>query len=103
MPDHSHHVRLLRSLADALEAQSDPADDPFAPHPNTQTILSTRHTSRSQLNYAVPEALQLQQRIRRYNADTGIQHGDIVALALDAFLRAKGYPPDLTTPKAETT
>jgi chromosome partitioning protein len=75
----------------------------FAPHPSTQIILNTRHTSRSQLNYAVPEALQLQHRIRRYNADTGIQHGDIVALAVDTFLRAKGYPPELTSPNAETT
>lgn len=28
-------------------------------------------------------------------ADTGVPHGDIVALALDTWLRAKGYPPDL--------
>ncbi|MCT9011754.1 hypothetical protein [Streptomyces rhizosphaerihabitans] len=27
--------------------------------------------------------------------------GDIVALALDAWLRAKGYPPDLTRPGTE--
>ncbi len=52
-------------------------------------------------NYAVPDALQLQKRIRRYNADHDMPHGDIVALALDTWLRAKGYPPDLTSPKAE--
>ncbi|WP_246571690.1 hypothetical protein [Streptomyces tauricus] len=52
-------------------------------------ILSGRHTNRGQLNYAVPDALQLQRRIRRYNADSGIPHGDIVALALDTYLRAK--------------
>ncbi|MEU2621457.1 hypothetical protein ABZ642_25510 [Streptomyces sp. NPDC007157] len=94
MPDHTHHIRLLRDLAAILEAQSETTDDPRIPHPDTQAILSTRHTSRGQLNYAVPEALQLQRRIRRYNADSGIPHGDIVALALDTFLRAKGYPPE---------
>ncbi|MET7696403.1 hypothetical protein [Streptomyces sp. NPDC005485] len=95
MPDHSHHVRQLRDLADALEAQSRPAGDPFTPHPDTLNIISNRHTTRGQLNYAVPEDLQLQRRIRRYNADSGLQHGDIVALALDVFLRAQGYPPVL--------
>ncbi|MEU1185659.1 hypothetical protein ABZ464_50240 [Streptomyces sp. NPDC005820] len=94
MPDHTHHIRLLRDLADVLEAQSETTDAPFTPHPDTQAIISTRHASRGQLNYAVPEALQLQRRIRRYNADSGIPHGDIVALALDTFLRAKGYPPE---------
>lgn len=94
MPDHTHHVRLLRDLADVLESQSRPTNDPFTPHPDTQAIIAARHTSRGQLNYAVPEALRLQRRIRRYNVDSGIPHGDIVTLALDAFLRAKGYPPE---------
>ncbi|MFD8720195.1 hypothetical protein ACFV2H_19820 [Streptomyces sp. NPDC059629] len=98
MPDHAHHVRQLRDLADVLEAQSNPTDDPFTPHPDTQAIIASRHTKRGQLNHAVPNALQLQRRIRRYNADSGIPHGDIVALALDTFLRARGYPPELTTP-----
>ncbi|GHA54138.1 hypothetical protein GCM10010372_62870 [Streptomyces tauricus] len=101
MPDLSHHARQLRDLANALEAQSG-LEDPYATHPETMEIVSGRHTSRGQLNYAVPEALQLQRRIRRYNADSGIAHGDIVALALDAFLRAKGYPPALTSPHAES-
>ncbi|GAA3848365.1 hypothetical protein GCM10022403_095070 [Streptomyces coacervatus] len=101
MADLSHHARQLRELADALDAQSDPTDDPLAPHPDTLEVISGRHTSRGQINYAVPDALQLQRRIRRYHADHGVQHGDIVAIALDAFLRAKGYPPDLTPPKAE--
>lgn len=82
-------------MADALDAQSDPANDPFTPHPDTVAIIHGRHTTRGQLNYSVPEALQLQRRIRRYNADHGIQHGDIVAYALDTFLRAHGYPPVL--------
>lgn len=103
MSDHAHHVRLLRDLADVLEAQSDPTDDPFAPHPYTQAIIDSRHTRRGQLNHAVPSALHLQRRIRRYNADSGIPHGDIVALALDTFLRARGYPPDqaANSPRSE--
>ncbi|MDQ0772717.1 hypothetical protein QF026_001183 [Streptomyces aurantiacus] len=103
MPDLSHHARQLRDLADLLEAQSGSLQDPYTPHPDTWNIVSGRHTSRGQLNYAVPDALQLQRRIRRYNADSGIAHGDIVALALDAFLRTKGYPPNLKSPQADTS
>ena len=99
MPDLTYHARRLRDIADALEAQSEPAEDPLTPHPDSLTILGNRHTKRGQLNYAVPDILQLQRRIRRYNADHDVPHGDIVALALDTWLRAKGYPPDLAPPR----
>jgi len=89
------YVGQLRAVADALEAQSESQGDPLAPHPDTLKVINSRHTKRGQLNYAVPDVLELQRRIRRCNADTEIPHGDIVALALDAWLRAKGYPPDL--------
>lgn len=94
MPNHSRHARLLREIADALDTEFQPADEALTPHPDTLDIISNRHTKRGQLNYAVPDVLQLQRRIRRYNAETDIAHGDIVALALDTWLRAKGYPPD---------
>ncbi|MFI1044930.1 hypothetical protein ACH4U3_03805 [Streptomyces griseoruber] len=94
MPDHSHHARRLHEIADALDAEPQPSDDVLAPHPDTLDIIRNRHTKRGQLNHAVPEVLQFQRRIRRYSADTGVPHGDIVALALDTWLRAKGYPPD---------
>jgi hypothetical protein len=96
VPDLSHHARRLRDIADALGAQSKPTDDPLTPHPETAAVIADRHIKRGQLNYAVPDILQLQRRIRRYNADHGTPHGDIVAIALDIWLRAKGYPPDLT-------
>ncbi|PPS67861.1 MULTISPECIES: hypothetical protein [Streptomyces] len=96
MPDLSHHARRLRDIADALGAQSRPTDDPLTPHPETAAVIADRHIKRGQLNYAVPDILQLQRRIRRYNADHGTPHGDTVAIALDIWLRAKGYPPDLT-------
>ncbi|WP_327433563.1 hypothetical protein [Streptomyces sp. NBC_01236] len=89
-------------MADSLEAQSKPADDPLTPHPDTLAVIDNRRVKRGQLNYAVPDILQLQRRIRRYNAEQNIPHGDIVALALDAWLRAKGYPPDLTPHQAKT-
>ncbi|WP_329544373.1 hypothetical protein OG548_06250 [Streptomyces sp. NBC_01356] len=88
-------------MADTLEAQSKPTDDPLTPHPDTLVVIGNRHIRRGQLNHAVPNILQLQRRIRRYNADHDVPHGDIVALALDTWLRAKGYPPDLTPPQAE--
>lgn len=72
------------------------------PHPDTLDVIRNRHTKRGQLNHAVPEILQLQRRIRRCNADTGVPHGDIVALALDIWLRAKGYPPELKPRETET-
>ncbi|MFG3022528.1 hypothetical protein ACGFZQ_28925 [Streptomyces sp. NPDC048254] len=102
MPDHSHHARRLREIADALDTESHPNNDALTPHPDTLDIIRNRHTKRGQLNYAVPEVLQLQRRIRRYNADTDIPHGDIVALALDTWLRAKGYLPGLAPTKRET-
>ena len=101
MPDLSHHARRLRDIADALGAQSKPTDDPLTPHPETAAVIADRHIKRGQLNYAVPDILQLQRRIRRYNADHGTPHGDIVAIALDIWLRAKGYPPDLTPLKPQ--
>ncbi|MFD8212185.1 hypothetical protein ACFV2U_00145 [Streptomyces sp. NPDC059697] len=103
MPDHSLYARRLREIADALDAECQPTDDALTPHPATLDVISNRHTKRGQLNYAVPEALELQRRIRRFHADTGLPHGDIVALAVDTWLRAKGYPPGLTPAKTTAT
>ena len=86
MPDHSLYSRWLREIADALDAECEPTDDALSPHPDTLDVISNRHTKRGQLNYA--EALQLQRRIRRFHADTDLPHGDIVALAVDTWLRA---------------
>ncbi|WP_328502736.1 hypothetical protein OG828_28530 [Streptomyces sp. NBC_00457] len=101
MPDPSHYARRLREIADALDSEFQPTADALTPHPDTLDVIGNRHTKRGQLNYAVPEVLQLQRRIRRYHADTGVPHGDIVALAVDTWLRAKGYPPHPKPPGAE--
>ncbi|WP_230194128.1 hypothetical protein [Streptomyces coriariae] len=103
MPDHSPYARRLREIADALDAESQQTDEVLTPHPDTLDVIRNRHTKRGQFNHAVPEVLQLQRRIRRYNADTGLPHGDLVALALDTWLRAKGYPPDLKPREADVS
>ncbi|MCM2390972.1 hypothetical protein [Streptomyces albipurpureus] len=96
MPDLSQHSRRLREIADSLEAQSKPSHDALAPHPATLRLINSRLAKRGQVNYALPKDLDIQRRIRRYHADHGTQPGDIAALALDAWLRSKGYPPDLS-------
>ncbi|MEV0555211.1 hypothetical protein AB0I27_17360 [Streptomyces sp. NPDC050597] len=101
MPDHYLYAHRLREIADALDAELQPTGGAPTPHPDTLDVIRDRHTKRGQLNYAVPEVLQLQRRIRRCNADTDTPHGDIVALALDTWLRANGYPPDLARPQDE--
>ncbi|MEU6231333.1 hypothetical protein [Streptomyces sp. NPDC047042] len=101
MPDHSPYARRLREIADALDSEFQPPDTALTPHPDTLDIIRNRHSKRGQLNYAVPEALQLQRRIRRYNADANLPHGDIVTLALDTWLRAMGYPPDPVSTRLE--
>ncbi|AVH59056.1 hypothetical protein [Streptomyces dengpaensis] len=103
MPDHSLYARRLREIADALDSECEPTDDALSPHPDTLEVISNRRTKRGQLNYAVPETLQLQRRIRRFHADTGLPHGDIVALAVDTWLRAKGYPPGLSPARTTAT
>jgi hypothetical protein len=99
--DRSPCARRLREIAGALDTEFQPTDDTLTPHPDTLNVISNRHAKREQLNYAVPDILQLQRRIRCYNADHGVPHGDIVALAVDAWLRAKGYPPDLMPGKTD--
>ncbi|MGW6459724.1 hypothetical protein ACWF94_27990 [Streptomyces sp. NPDC055078] len=97
MTDLSEHARRLRHIADALEAQAQPTHDALAPHPATLLLINSRQATRGQVNYALPKDLDIQRRIRHYHADHGTQPGDIAALALDAWLRAKGYPPNQTS------
>ncbi|MFC5886740.1 hypothetical protein ACFP0N_17380 [Kitasatospora aburaviensis] len=95
-------ARKAQQLADALtalEAQEEAASS-FTPHPDTDALLNRRGVTREQLNYAVPESLDLKNRLNAYNLDNGSPgQGNIVAAVLDTFLRAEGYPPDLGTAK----
>jgi hypothetical protein len=88
-------IASLRAIADELEteASGEAGSDPYEPHPDTLRIIESRGTKRGQFNYSVPQELDLQRRIRRYHVEHGTQHGDVVALALDSWLRAQGFPP----------
>ncbi|MFG2785195.1 hypothetical protein ACGFY7_46215 [Streptomyces prunicolor] len=103
MPDHSSYASRLREIADALDAMRPPSDDGLTPHPDTLDVINNRHTKRGQFNYAVPEVLQLQRRVRQYHADTGVPHGDVVTMAVDTWLRVMGYPPNGTLARKTPT
>ncbi|WP_189326033.1 hypothetical protein [Streptomyces flaveus] len=103
----SHQEQDLRSQ-EAPSEGTPWAHGPGRPKdiPDTAVILNQRIIARESLDSSVPAALKLKKRIKRFALDNELDHlpiGDIVALALDTFLRAKGYPPDPTTPNAETT
>ncbi|MFI1225940.1 MULTISPECIES: hypothetical protein [unclassified Streptomyces] len=98
MPRKASLARKAQELADALRAQEgrdgDAAID-FSPHPETEALLMRRGVDREQLNYAVPEELELKRRLNAYNVERGGPGvGNLVAAVLDAFLRAEGYAPD---------
>ncbi|ATM24597.1 hypothetical protein SMD44_p10098 (plasmid) [Streptomyces alboflavus] len=81
----------IRSLAEYQDRE-----DWLTFHPDTEDLISRRGTSRDQLNYSVPEALDLKQRVATYcleNPNPGA--GNLVAAVLDSFLRASGYPPSV--------
>ncbi|MFF3786258.1 hypothetical protein [Streptomyces sp. NPDC001933] len=89
----------LRELARAVEALEEYSSDDSAwlsPHPETRQLLERRGVGREQLNYSVPSDLDLKTRVNTYNVEHGNPGaGNLVAAALDSWLRAHGYPPDL--------
>jgi hypothetical protein len=99
VPSNDGIADRLRELALAIDSMEEYAGDSsawLAPHADTQRLLDTRRVDREQLNYAVPTALDLKQRVNAYNAEHGNPGaGNLVAGALDSWLRAQGYPPDL--------
>lgn len=84
---------IARSLRSSKEYKGD--DEAWlTPHPDTYNLLNTRKTDREQLNYSVPAALELRERLVAYSVEHGGEGaGNIVAAVLDSWLRSKGYPP----------
>lgn len=59
--------------------------------PTADEVKSTPASERRQLNVGVPKALKLHRRAGLYAEDHGLSRQDQVALALDAWLRERGY------------
>jgi hypothetical protein len=93
MPSIAEQLRALAASIESQEQASDLAPWSF-PHPESERLFETRNIKREQLSYTSPEALQIRERVRAYNADHGNPgSGNVVAGILDAALRAHGYPP----------
>ncbi|PWV44589.1 hypothetical protein BDW27_12348 [Nocardiopsis sp. L17-MgMaSL7] len=59
--------------------------------PSVEEVKATPASERRQFNIGVPKALLLHRRAGLYAEDHGVSRQDQVALALDAWLRERGY------------
>lgn len=62
--------------------------------PETAAILNQRVITRESLDSSVPAALKLKKRLKRFALDNELDHlpiGDIVSVALDEWLTARGF------------
>ncbi|MEV7734380.1 hypothetical protein AB0O75_20265 [Streptomyces sp. NPDC088921] len=90
-----HHSQEARSQ----EAPSEGAPYAHGPGrpkdiPEAAVILNQRIITRESLDSSVPTALKLKKRIKRFALDNELDHlplGDIVSVALDEWLTARGF------------
>ncbi|MFG2785194.1 hypothetical protein ACGFY7_46210 [Streptomyces prunicolor] len=62
--------------------------------PEVAVVLNRRVIARESLDSSVPAALKLKKRIKRFALDNELDHlpiGDIVSVALDEWLTARGF------------
>lgn len=62
--------------------------------PETAVVLNQRIITRESLDSSIPAALKLKKRIKRFALDNELDHlpiGDIVSVALDEWLTARGF------------
>ena len=62
--------------------------------PQAAVVLNQRIITRESLDSSVPAALKLKKRIKRFALDNELDHlpiGDIVSVALDEWLTARGF------------
>ncbi|MFF8358748.1 hypothetical protein ACF063_35405 [Streptomyces chartreusis] len=91
----SHHEQSMRP--EAAPSEGTPwAHGPGRPAniPGTAVILNQRIIARESLDSSVPAALKLKKRIKRFALDNELDHlpiGDIVSVALDEWLTARGF------------
>ncbi|TPQ18970.1 hypothetical protein [Streptomyces sporangiiformans] len=91
----SHHEQDVRSQ----EAPSEGTPYAHGPGrlkdvPEPAVVLNQRIIARESLDSSVPAALKLKKRIKRFALDNELDHlpiGDIVSVALDEWLTARGF------------
>lgn len=71
-------------------ADTEPSAEPTRPSA-IEKIQDTPVSERRQFNVGVPEFLRLHRRAGLYAEDHGLSRQDQVAVALDAWLRERGY------------
>ncbi|MGW2524836.1 hypothetical protein ACWC09_49400 [Streptomyces sp. NPDC001617] len=86
----------------AVRAQESPSEGTPYAHgpgrpkdvPEAAVVLNQRIIARESLDSSVPAALRLKKRIKRFALDNELDHlpiGDIVSVALDEWLTARGF------------
>ncbi|MEU6379672.1 hypothetical protein [Streptomyces sp. NPDC046909] len=91
----SHQAQNPRS--EAAPSEGTPwAQGPGRPKdiPETAVVLNQRIIMRESLDSSVPAVLRLKKRIKRFALDNELDHlpiGDIVSVALDEWLTARGF------------
>ncbi|MFD5264883.1 hypothetical protein [Streptomyces sp. NPDC058335] len=91
----SHHEQNTRS--EAAHREGTPwAQGPGRPKdiPETAAVLNQRIITRESLDSSVPTELRLKRRLKRFALDNELDHlpiGDIVSVALDEWLTARGF------------
>ncbi|MBT2417383.1 hypothetical protein J7F01_20885 [Streptomyces sp. ISL-22] len=91
----THREQDVRS--EAAPSEGTPwAQGPGRPKdiPETAVVLNQRIITRESLDSSVPAALKLKKRIKRFALDNELDHlpiGDIVSVALDEWLTARGF------------
>ncbi|MEW2397289.1 hypothetical protein [Streptomyces sp. NPDC046862] len=91
----SHQEQHARSQ-DAPSEGTPHAHGPGRPKdvPEISVVLNQRIIARESLDSSVPAALKLKKRIKRFALDNELDHlpiGDIVSVALDEWLTARGF------------
>ncbi|MEU2339096.1 hypothetical protein ABZ608_37000 [Streptomyces sp. NPDC013172] len=85
-----------------VRSQEPPSEETPYPHgpgrpkdvPEAAVVLNQRIIARESLDSSVPAALRLKKRLKRFALDNELDHlpiGDIVSVALDEWLTARGF------------
>ena len=91
-PQYEHHAGSHAAPTNGTSWEQGPGRPKDIPE--TAVVLNQRIIARESLDASVPSALRLKRRIKRFALDNELDHlpmGDIVSVALDEWLTARGF------------